>query len=137
MTMPLRVPSIGYCLALALVCSMLAGCGAEYDLAYVKGRVTVNGQPVEGLLVQFQPVEGGSPSAAVTDAKGRYRLMYTFDTPGVEPGEHVVTIRCAATYYEEDCTEGEGVQPSPLAASVNVERRVTVKPGSQTIDFDL
>lgn len=122
----------------AVLCLWLAGCGSKYDLAFVKGQVTVGGQPVEGLLVQFQPVgEGGSPSAGITDAKGRYRLMYTFNTPGVEPGEHLVTIRCAAAYYEEDCAKENSTQPSAVTCRINVQRRVTVEPGSQTIDFDL
>ena len=121
-----------------LFCLLLAGCGSEGDLASVKGKVTLSGEPLEGAIVQFQPTaEDGSPSAGKTDAKGRYELMYTFDTPGAMPGEHVVTIRTAAAYYEEEDTDAPPVERIPAKYNTRSELKRTVEPGKNTIDFEL
>ena len=120
------------------LCLLVAGCGSDDGLARVKGKVTLNGEPLEGAIVQFQPTaEDGSSSAGMTDAEGRYELMSTFDTPGAMPGEHVVTIRTAAAYYEEE--DGEAVQPERIPAKYNTrtELKRTVEPGRNTFDFDL
>jgi hypothetical protein len=102
-------------------------------LAKVKGKVTLNGKPLEGAIVQFQPTEeGGSPSAGKTDAQGRYELMHTFDQPGAMPGEHVVSIRTAAAYYDE---EAEELIPAKYNSQTGLKR--TVEPGRNTFDFEL
>ena len=68
-------------LAPILLGLLLAGCGSEDELATVKGKVTLNGEPLEGATVQFQPTaEGGAPSSGQTDGKGRYELMFTIST---------------------------------------------------------
>lgn len=123
-------------------CVLLSGCGGAGDLARVEGRVTVGGKPVEGLLVEFQPTaEGGSPSAAITDARGHYELMYTFKKRGVMAGENIVTIRTAATFYEEECEQDDrqraGSTTRVVTPEINVQRRATVEPGRNRIDFDL
>ena len=35
---------------------ILAGCGGNSDMGKVKGRVTLDGTPFEGAVVEFQPV---------------------------------------------------------------------------------
>jgi len=121
-----------------LFCLLLAGCGSEGDLARVKGKVTLNGEPLEGAIVQFQPTaEDGSPSAGKTDANGRYELMYTFDTPGAMPGEHIVSIRTAAAYYEEEDGDDQPQERVPAKYNSRTTLRRTVKPGRNTFDFDL
>ena len=119
-----------------LLCLLLAGCGSGNGLATVNGTVTFNGKPLEGAIVEFQPTaEGGSPSAGTTDAKGRYELMHTFEQPGAMPGEHVVSIRTAAVYYDEEGSEGE--EPIPAKYNSQSELKRTVEPGRNTIDFEL
>ena len=121
-----------------LLCLLLAGCGSDDDLARVKGKVTLNGEPLEGAIVQFQPTaEGGSPSAGKTDAKGRYKLMYTFNSPGAMPGEHVVSIRTAGAYYEDEDCQAAQQERVPAKYNSQTELKRTVKPGRNTIDFDL
>lgn len=122
---------------LLLVCLLTVGCGKRGDLAKVTGVVTFNGQPFEGAIVQFEPLQGkGSVSAGLTDSKGRYKLMHTLDTKGCMLGEHQVTIRTAAAYYEE---EGEAPQKEliPFRYNSRSELRRTVQPGSNTFDFEL
>jgi len=48
--------------------------GPAYDSVVVSGSITLNGEPVPGATVEFQPEGGGSPSRGVTNAKGRYEL---------------------------------------------------------------
>ena len=120
-------------LTLVAGCLLLAGCGSEDGLARVRGRVTFNGEPLEGAIVQFEPVaKEGSPSAGKTDAQGRYELMHTFDTPGALPGGHVVTIRTADAYYDE-----AGRERIPAKYNAQTELKRAVEPGRNTIDFDL
>jgi hypothetical protein len=66
-----------------------AGCGAGgFTTAPVSGRVTVDGEPVAGLRVSFEPVGGkdrplpGPDSVAVTDEDGRYSLVTTDEGQG-------------------------------------------------------
>ena len=81
-------------LALALVAS---GCGGADvpEVAYVEGTVTLDGKPLEGALLTFNPVEGGRPSYGRTDAEGWYELMYMDGVEGALPGSHVVWISTA------------------------------------------
>jgi len=126
------------CLAPILLCLLWAGCGSEGDLARVKGRVTLNGEPLEAATVTFQPTaDGGAPSAGQTDAKGRYELMFTFDTPGAMPGEHVVSITTAGTDFDEAGNELERPERVPAKYNRNTTLERTVEPGGNTIDFEL
>jgi hypothetical protein len=64
------------CFLLATVVAT-AGCGAE-NFVPVSGTVTLDGQPFQGAVVQFEPVasrRGALGSTAVTDANGRYELQ--------------------------------------------------------------
>ena len=122
-----------------LCCLLLAGCGGSGPkLGKVKGRVTLGGQPLEEAEVTFQPTaEGAAPSADTTDADGRYELMYTFDKKGAVPGEHIVTITTGGTFLDDQGIEVEREEGVPAKYNTQTELRETVKPGSQTIDFDL
>lgn len=126
------------CLALALVSLLVAGCGSGGDLAKVTGKVTLGGQPLEGATVTFQPAEqGGAPSAGQTDAKGRYKLMFTFDTPGALPGEHTVSIQTAGTDFDDQGNEIERPERVPAKYNSKTELKRTVEPGGSRFDFDL
>jgi hypothetical protein len=125
-------------LTLILLSLFVAGCGTGNDLAKVVGKVTLNGQPLEDATVEFQPTaSGGSPSSGVTDAKGRYELMYTFSRSGAMPGEHVVSIRTAGTYFDDQGNELERPERVPARYNDQTDLKRTVQPGRNTIDFRL
>jgi len=133
-----KKPHAVRCLTLILLCLLTTGCGSKDGLSRVKGKVTLNGQPLEGATVEFHPAgEGGAPSAGVTDAKGRYELMYTFDTSGVAPGEHVVSIRTAETCFDDQGNEFEREERVPAKYNTQTELKRVVVPGRNTIDFEL
>lgn len=126
------------CLTLILFGLLTAGCGSADGLAKVKGKVTLNGRPLEGAIVDFRPLApGSSPSSGITDAKGRYELMFNFSTPGVMPGEHVVSIRTAQTFLDDRGNELEREECVPANYNTHTELKRTVEAGRNTINFDL
>ena len=72
---------------IALILSPMAigGCGSEgFVLAPVSGRVTIDGQPVAGVRIAFEPIADekrkipGPEAIAITEEDGSYKL-YTTD----------------------------------------------------------
>lgn len=88
-------------LSVAAACVMAAGCDSHpYDLADVSGKVTLDGQPLAGAIVNTQPIATGSSSSpgpgsfGKTDEQGRFTLeLATRAVPGAVVGPHRVTIR--------------------------------------------
>ena len=125
-------------LVLVLYCLVTPGCGSGHNLATVRGQVTLNGQPVQGALVEFQPTApGGSPSSGITDAEGRYELLYTFDKSGAAAGEHIVSIRTGGTRVDSTGREVECRECIPAKYNTRTELKRTVAPGRNTLNFDL
>jgi len=78
----------------------LFGCGRNPNLppiAEVTGTVTLNGQPLEGAQVSFDPqvTPGGMgrSSTGTTDKDGKFFLWYNADIKGASLGKHNVVIR--------------------------------------------
>lgn len=73
----------------------LIGCGEEgvsSDMAEVSGKVTHGGSPVAGAAVTFKATTGTKSAFGRTNEEGVYTLTMGGPTPGVEPGEYVVTV---------------------------------------------
>jgi hypothetical protein len=102
--------------ALAVVALWVAGCGDPKVVA-VSGRVTLDGQPLAGAHVVFQPIAAakdmnpGSGSYGITDADGRYTLTVV-DTgqSGAFIGKHRVEITIRSD--EDDDTDRRGRRPA-------------------------
>jgi hypothetical protein len=90
------IPSKMSCLLLALSLLGLMACSGctSSDVVPVEGKVLYEGEPVSGIAVTFDPVPhgGNRPSQATTKEDGSFKLFYTFDEMGVEPGTHDVTF---------------------------------------------
>jgi hypothetical protein len=122
----------------------LAGCSSkpadQPPLGRVRGKITMNGQPLPGVDVVFVP-EKGRPSEATTDKSGRYDLSYIGSTKGAKLGPHKVLIRPAEISPDEVSGDGsKPVAPRPVVpAKYNKHSELTaeVKAGSNTIDFAL
>jgi len=80
---------------LALAGLGLAGCGSRGDLVPVSGQILLDGKPLEGALVFFNPVGGGPLGAAYTDASGRFTVKSGPRT-GLRPGEYIVVVQKTA-----------------------------------------
>jgi hypothetical protein len=77
----------------------LAGCDrSPFDLVPVSGVVSLDGQPLAGGIVNFQPINAGSGvnagpgSTARTGSDGRYTLATIRGEPGAVVGNHRVKI---------------------------------------------
>jgi len=121
------------CLAVA---GCLVGCGAQdgAPLGTVTGTVTLEGKPVEGVTVQFQP-EQGVPSYGTSDEEGKYELAYVGPKMGAEVGRHTVQL----SYTGED-SSGD-----PLPMDIRIPREFgpgskvvrEVEPGQNTFDLEI
>lgn len=120
---------------LSLLPMIASGCGSS-DVGDVSGQVTLDGEPLEGAEVIFEPDEG-RPSRATTDAEGRYTLQYTADTMGAKVGPHTVRITTAETVVGENYETTETPERVPENYNTNSKLRVEVKPGSNEYDFPL
>ena len=128
-----------------------SGCGGPSDqpeLGQVTGTITLDGKPLSGVAVVFQP-DNGRPATGVTDKEGKYELRYIRDTMGTKIGHNRVEI--APQEGEEDDpveASADEVNSSPqpnrsgrsrIPARYNIrsELEADVKPGENTFDFDL
>lgn len=88
--MLLVVFAVGFC-----------GCGKKSDrwkdarpaTAPASGVVTLQGAPLEGAIVVFQPAApGGIGASALTDAQGKFELKTFPPDLGAVPGKYAVTV---------------------------------------------
>ncbi len=114
-----------------LILLFAGGCGEErpYTTVEVSGRVTLDGEPLAGAHLTFQPntkVSRGPGSFGLTDEEGRYRLETTAGDTGAVVGRHRVSI-----------TAKDG---PPLPRRYNHDSELSVDivaKGPQTADFPL
>jgi len=134
-------------LLVLLVACLAAGCGGGPNVVPVSGRVTLDGKPVAGVHVSFQPVatEGnknpGGGSYAITDADGRFTLrLVEGGGAGAAVGKHRVEI---TTRIEVDNATDSVKAPNPktvIPAKYNRSSNLTfeVPPGgTDKADFAL
>jgi hypothetical protein len=146
MTAPFGLKSIATVAAIALVLTG-SGCSStpadQPPLGRVRGKVTMDGQPLAGVDVVFVP-KPGRPSMATTDASGRYDLWYINRTMGAKLGPHKVFIRPSDMASDDPSAEGTSggapAMPRPrIPAKYNKRSTLTaeVKAGRNTFDFAL
>ncbi len=119
--------------------SLCLGCGKSDtpDVGLVSGKVTLDGEPIEGASVEFTPITnvGQRTSTATTSSDGSYRLAFSASTLGAALGEHDVVITKTDTTAKPTAngypllTPEKYAQPGALKA--------TVEPGENTIDFEI
>jgi hypothetical protein len=142
---------------LATGCLLVGGCNSPREFAEVEGTVTVDGKPLTNVEVVFlpDPFAGnpGNNSSAYTDAQGRYRLRSAKDgRDGTVLGPHRVvfvdltnipnlTGAPPAQLGFDPPAPGRPKPPRFLPAYASSTdtpfKDVDVKPGKQTMDFDL
>lgn len=116
----------------ALAVISIVGCnrGDRPKLGTVEGVVTIDGQPLAGAVVMFQP-DGRRSSRGFTNDHGEYELGYLRDIRGAAVGEHRVII--------DRVPQNDGKQYQRLPPKYNVESELTavVEPGSNKLNWDL
>ena len=119
--------------------AMFAGCGGGEsgpETASVSGVVTMDGTPLEGVVVAFEPQgeAAGRSSIGITDANGKYSLSYDENSDGAIVGTHIVTV---TTPTEGPDPSGQAKDPIPAKYNEASELTKEVKAGSNTIDLEL
>ena len=96
----------------------------------VSGTVTLDGKPLADARVIFEPAEGGRASTGLTNAEGKYELIYIRKDKGAKLGPHLVRI---------SVTNPDAANRELLPARYNAQTtlRADVKPGSNEINFTL
>lgn len=132
---------------LSLVLSGSAGCSQKpYELAPVSGTVTLDGEPLAGAAVNFQPVRSrgndnpGPGSSGRCDGDGRYQLTTIHGDPGAVVGQH--RIRIYSDRQPVDSSRDEsGPAPRDLMPdryNTRTELTLDVTPdGTSQADFSL
>jgi hypothetical protein len=126
-----------------LVLVMLAGCQAS-DLVPVSGKITLDGKPLGGVAVTFQPqrTEASKPvastlgSTGVTDSEGKYTLRsMASDSVGAAVGEHKVYIGPTGR-AANDVAPAAALELPSASRNGSLEFKVPAG-GSSSANFDL
>lgn len=118
----------------------LAAIGCQqspYELAPVRGKVTIDGQPVFNAKVMFAPVEAGGnpnpgkPAFGILRNDGSF-VLTTYETDdGAVVGEHWVTI---ISLEKGTGSSGNTTRLSPKRfTKLAVPHRMPVKPGIENV----
>lgn len=113
------------CIQMAVVFAFLSvltvGCSdGGVDSVAVSGKVTLNGSPLEGVSVRFNPEAGGDGqfSQGITDSQGNYVLKDRRGREGVAPGKYAVTfsklVRPDGSAITEESAAEEAIDPDSV-----------------------
>jgi hypothetical protein len=138
-----------FAVTLPLCLVLMTGCGKpQFPLGQVRGRLTLDGQPVVNAKIWLRPVAGGRPSFGESDKTGSYSMRYNAGRMGALPGEHIVTMSTFQEAYEPDEGADDGkdvtVKKSTPGRAEEIptkyfenRMKVTVREGVNTIDLRL
>ncbi|MFN8706466.1 MAG: carboxypeptidase regulatory-like domain-containing protein [Planctomyces sp.] len=127
---------------LMMMALLITGCGgADVDLVDVNGTVTLNGEPLAGAGVIFQPVGGGRSSFGRKDENGHFDLLYVEGKTGALPGEHLVLVS-ARVEPDRDSSDSarQAGRPETVPKKINADTtlRAELQPGSDAeLEFNL
>lgn len=147
----------------SLACALLVGCGSGLNVQKVTGKVTLDGTPISGATVSFNPTDSkGHGAIGKTDDNGVYTLTDTRADAVVGAGVEAGSYEVAVLWYKStgpDLSQmsGEGVSAKLMEDKESRQKATgpiaklppayqnpktsgltaTVKSGSNTLGFDL
>jgi len=104
------------------------------DLVEVTGTITLDGQPLAGAHVIFEPIKTpdndvkAAASHGLTDETGTFSLVYVKDITGAVVGMHRVEI---------SARNEKGKERVPFQYNVRSTLAIEVKPDSEPLKFDI
>lgn len=106
--------------AAVVLAAVFSGCGPDRpETVTVRGTVTLDGQPVEGATVGFNPQGGGRPATGMTDSSGAFTLTTFVPGDGALPGKHAVTVsKVRSTGQQADATSSPDAGAMPLSGPI-------------------
>ncbi len=127
-----------------LAAVVVATVGCNRHPSSVAGSVTLDGKPLPTGVIMLTPARSGPSAYGAIAADGSYRLQ-TGAAKGLEPGEYIVTVAAneppPAGSAGGEGRAAEAIRPlmtPPEYSDVKTSPlRITVKPGSQTVDLEL
>lgn len=122
-------------LALLALIVLVNGCNRGPKTIKVRGTITINGEPAEGVHVEFHPQPTGRYGLGITDAKGYYQVQFTRSQKGALPGPNLVKI-CAYRNPDNDASQYLPAEYNSKAAD-NPEMLVQVSNDNYEFDFDV
>jgi hypothetical protein len=127
--------------ALLLVVAVATGCGGS--ASSVNGTISLEGKPLVGsetvlVTIMFYPEASGAPAAARLDESGQY-VVSTGSQEGLPPGNYSIAISAQEIIGP---ARGGSNSMRNLAAPMYANPKTSgfkaeVKPGANTLDFDL
>lgn len=116
----------------------MIGCGkSEVELGAVTGRVTLDGQPVRGVFVVFQP-EGRRPALALLDPDGKFKLQYNVKHSGSVVGKQGVYLKQPLADQMDEVRKSGIEEPTKFPKKFEqVFETVEVKSGRNHFNLEL
>ena len=112
--------------------SLFTGCGDPgIGAVPVTGTITVDGTPMEGAMVVFNPVDGTRAASGRTDAEGKSSLPPEINGDGALPGEYKISVTKHLAAEDDLPTE---VDPNDEAVEQD-GARVLIAPMAQMFLF--
>jgi hypothetical protein len=142
-------PRLVFGLLLCCALVLAVGCNSGPKFAPVSGKVTMNGKPLAGAFVSFQPIttDGSAKapapgSSGKTNANGEYTLKVSTGEDGAWVGRHKVMIEAHSEQVESDARPPRGGWPlvNKVPPQYNTESTVTfdVPPeGTNQANFEI
>jgi hypothetical protein len=122
---------------------ILSGCESATSYAPVSGKVTLDGTPLAGAQVSFQPEvssskEEGYGSYAKTGPDGMYTLNVSkLHVPGAKPGPHKVFISLAVYDTNNPNPDSKDIVPEKYRDGPDALRFDVPPHGTSSADFVL
>ena len=117
------------------------GCGGPADfegLQPVKGKVTLDGQPVTDGFVQFWPADKTQPTSyAQINSDGTYELTAGEGQMGAVAGQHKVTVNGPEENSFDDAPQPDVAVPEIYSMVDTTPITVEVQGGENNIDLEL
>lgn len=130
-------------LALSLLCAL--GCGPDYKVVPVSGRITLDGKPLANATIITQPMgteENTTPgpgSGASTDEDGNFELVFQHeDRVGAVPGPaRIKIVQNPDQKASNDDTVTRVRSKVPLDYQEGIAEHTIPEEGSDAFDFEL
>ncbi|QDU56655.1 hypothetical protein [Aeoliella mucimassa] len=129
-----------------VILATLVGCDSKsYDLVEVSGVVTLDGKPIPGTIVNYQPIasESDSPgpgSVGRCDESGHYTLETIHGESGAVPGSHRIRIYSYSPESPVASDSPVGMQKEQFPERYNYRSELTIDigpDGTDAADFKL